>query len=151
MNVLSKEQIMRLNAPLFAAKSREILLEMAAVLPALADDPTDLRHIRQVYRAMSAFRGAGAMFGFDDVASLAQAVMNALELPRNGDAPVSPTLLSLSQEAVQQIDTMVEIAVRESTDQTNGNHGLESPTNGDLPIHFDRERMEHLILTLNTL
>lgn len=149
--ILTKEQIMRLNANLFAEKSREILVELETLLPQLQDKPGDIRLVRTVYRAMAAFRGAGTLFGFDEVASLAEAMMNAFELPRNGDILVSPNLVNLSREAVHQIRTLVAVAVQESATT------LASPIPGDFsqegeePLSFDMTNLQRLITSLNTL
>lgn len=95
-------------AEAFREEAAELLAELETSLLELEESPDDKKLVGRVFRNMHTLKGSGSMFGFDDVATFAHQVETVLDKVRNGDIPVSKTLIDLTLEARDHIKKLLE-------------------------------------------
>jgi two-component system chemotaxis sensor kinase CheA len=92
----------------FQEEARELLVELESVLLELNEQREDGELVGRVFRALHTIKGSGAMFGFDALAAFAHKLENAFDEVRKGRLAVTPELVDLTLEALDQIRVMVE-------------------------------------------
>ena len=70
--------------------------------------PDDKELIGKAFRAMHTIKGSGAMFGFDDIAEFTHEIETVYDKVRDGDIPVTKTLISLTLRARDIIKMMLD-------------------------------------------
>jgi len=97
-------------AEVFREEAGELLEELETSLLELEKDPSDLKIVSRVFRAMHTIKGSGAMFGFDDIAGFTHHVETALDKVRDGTVPVSKDLIDLTLASRDHIRTLLDAA-----------------------------------------
>ncbi|MFZ0304236.1 MAG: chemotaxis protein CheA [Terracidiphilus sp.] len=92
----------------FREEAREILVDLEAALLELNENPADLELVGRVFRALHTIKGSGAMFGFEDLAAFTHNLETAFDEVRNGRLAITPPLIDLTLEALDQIKAMLE-------------------------------------------
>jgi two-component system chemotaxis sensor kinase CheA len=86
----------------------DLLSELETALLELERTPDDTDLIGRVFRAMHTIKGSGAMFGFDEIASFTHDVETVYDGVRNGEIPVTESLIGLTLKACDQIRLMID-------------------------------------------
>ncbi|MFZ5761327.1 MAG: chemotaxis protein CheA [Thermodesulfobacteriota bacterium] len=94
----------------FREEASELLEELESALLELEKDPTDLKIVGRVFRAMHTIKGSGAMFGFDDIASFTHHVETVLDKVRDGVVPVTKDLIDLTLASRDHILALLDAA-----------------------------------------
>ncbi|MFZ5774581.1 MAG: chemotaxis protein CheA [Thermodesulfobacteriota bacterium] len=94
----------------FREEASELLEELENALLELEKDPTDLKIVGRVFRAMHTIKGSGAMFGFDDIASFTHHVETVLDKVRDGVVPVTKELIDLTLASRDHILALLDAA-----------------------------------------
>ncbi|MHB8988386.1 MAG: Hpt domain-containing protein, partial [Desulfobulbia bacterium] len=97
-------------AEVFREEAGELLEELETSLLELEKDPSDLKIVSRVFRAMHTIKGSGAMFGFDDIAGFTHHVETALDKVRDGSVPVSTELIDLTLASRDHIRALLDAA-----------------------------------------
>jgi len=92
----------------FQEEAREILIELESALLELNEKRDDKEVIGRAFRALHTIKGSGAMFGFDELAAFSHNLETAFDEVRNGRLQVTPDLINLSLDALDQIKAMLE-------------------------------------------
>jgi two-component system chemotaxis sensor kinase CheA len=92
----------------FREEAREILVDLESALLELHENREDRELVGRVFRALHTIKGSGSMFGFEDLAVFTHNLENAFDEVRNGRLQVSPELIDLTLEALDQIRAMLE-------------------------------------------
>jgi two-component system chemotaxis sensor kinase CheA len=92
----------------FKEEACELLIELETALLELETTPDDKDLIGKAFRAMHTIKGSGAMFGFDDVAEFTHEIETVFDKVRDGDIPVTKTLISLTLRAMDVIKMMLD-------------------------------------------
>jgi two-component system chemotaxis sensor kinase CheA len=92
----------------FREEAREIVAELEATLLELDGDTAESENVSKTFRGLHTIKGSGAMFGFDQLAAFTHEIENAFDAVRNGGLAISPELIDLTLQAVDQIKLMVE-------------------------------------------
>ena len=92
----------------FKEEAYELLTELETALLELETTPDDKDLIGKAFRAMHTIKGSGAMFGFDDVAGFTHEIETVFDKVREGDIPVTKTLISLTLQARDLIKMMLD-------------------------------------------
>jgi len=87
----------------FFDEANELLDNLENQLLVLEDNPTDSETISAVFRAMHTIKGSSAMFGFDVVSKFTHRIESVYDMVRNGQAPVTKNLISLTLTARDHI------------------------------------------------
>ncbi|HIJ91308.1 MAG: chemotaxis protein CheA [Desulfobulbaceae bacterium] len=97
-------------AEIFREEAGELLEELETSLLELEKDPSDLKIVSRVFRAMHTIKGSGAMFGFDDISGFTHHVETALDKVRDGTVPVSTELINLTLASRDHIRALLDAA-----------------------------------------
>lgn len=97
-------------AEVFREEAVELLEELETSLLELEKDPSDLKIVSRVFRAMHTIKGSGAMFGFDDIAGFTHHVETVLDKVRDGTIPVSTDLIDLTLASRDHIYALLDAA-----------------------------------------
>ena len=92
----------------FQEEAREVLVELESSLLELNENPGSIELVGKVFRAMHTIKGSGSMFGFDELAAFTHHLETAFDKVRQGQLVVTPGLVDLSLEALDQIKIMLE-------------------------------------------
>lgn len=92
----------------FRTEAEEHLSTLEAALLEMEDRPDDPELISQSFRAMHTIKGAGGMFGFNDLSAFTHHLESAFDKVRNGHYPVTPELISVMLDAKDHIEGMLE-------------------------------------------
>lgn len=92
----------------FREEALELLGELENALLALESSPGDSELLGRVFRAMHTIKGAGAMFGFEDISTFTHEVETVLDHARKGAVPVGRELIDLCLAARDQILIMLQ-------------------------------------------
>jgi two-component system chemotaxis sensor kinase CheA len=79
----------------FREEAGEILNRLESATLELEAEPGSRPTLDRIFRSMHTLKGSGAMFGFDDIASLAHHIETALDQARSGRLPVTRELIDL--------------------------------------------------------
>lgn len=96
------------HAQVYKEEAYEILLELESLLLELNESPDDPELIDRVFGAMHTIKGSGAMFGFDAIAEFTHEIESVLDMVREGLAPVTRELISLTLAARDKIKEMLD-------------------------------------------
>lgn len=111
----------------FREEARELLADLETTLLELEDEPEDMENIGRVFRALHTIKGAGAMFGFDDIATFTHQLEATFDLVREGKIPVTKELVRLTLASGDYIRRLLEGTENIcSTDQEKGRELLAS-------------------------
>ncbi len=94
----------------FREEATELLEELESALLELEKNPTDLKIVGRVFRAMHTIKGSGAMFGFDDIAKFTHHVETVLDKVRDGAVPVTKELIDLTLASRDHITALLDAA-----------------------------------------
>ncbi len=98
---------------IFREEAVELLEELESSLLELESDPSDLKIVSRVFRAMHTIKGSGAMFGFDDISSFTHHVETVLDKVRDGTVPVTKELIDLTLTSRDHIYALLDAATGE--------------------------------------
>ena len=103
----------------FFEEAAELLEQLEGHLLSLDENPNDKEIVAAVFRAMHTIKGSSGMFGFDEISKFTHEVENTFDMVRNGSAPVTKELISLTLKARDHIRILLE-------SKTPGEHSAES-------------------------
>ncbi|MGE4267291.1 MAG: chemotaxis protein CheW [Deferribacterales bacterium] len=95
------------NQQVFINEATELLQELEESLLELENTPDSSDLIARVFRAMHTIKGSGAMFGFDNIASLVHSIETAYDMVRNNTMCVTKPMLDYSLKACDIIREML--------------------------------------------
>lgn len=119
----------------FIDESEEHLQAINDHLLQLENDPNNMEIVGEIFRSAHTLKGMGATMGFDDLANLTHNMENVLDLIRNDELEVTPDVMDVIFEAVDDIEEMItDIAsggdgkrdIQEVTKQLESLQGIES-------------------------
>lgn len=96
------------HAETFRQEVEELLVDIEEAVLDIESDAGDSESINRLFRAMHTIKGAGAMFGFDDIAGFTHHVETVLDRVREGEMPVTKDLIDLVLASRDQISLMLE-------------------------------------------
>lgn len=99
----------------FFEEAKELLESLEGHLLSLEENPDNKDIISAVFRIMHTIKGSAGMFGFDAISKFTHEVENTFDAVRNGVAPVTPELISLTLRSRDHILSMLD---GEDTDET---------------------------------
>ncbi len=91
----------------FYEEAEEILEELETTLMELEEDPQNKDLINQVFRALHTIKGSGSMFGFTKIADFAHKIESVFDFVRNGELPVTGSLIDITLSARDSISRML--------------------------------------------
>ncbi|KML06461.1 chemotaxis protein CheA [Rossellomorea marisflavi] len=92
---------------IFIEESKENLQACNEQLLALEKHPNDLSIVNEIFRAAHTLKGMAATMGYDDLANLTHKMENVLDGIRNGVLAVTPGILDVVFQAVDDLEAMV--------------------------------------------
>lgn len=92
---------------IFIEESKENLQACNEQLLALEKHPNDLSIVNEIFRAAHTLKGMAATMGYDDLANLTHKMENVLDGIRNGVLAVTPGVLDVVFQAVDDLEAMV--------------------------------------------
>lgn len=102
----------------FIQEALELLEEIETVLLELEESADDLELVNKLFRAFHTLKGAGGMFGFENITEFTHNIETALDQIRNGVKALTKEFISLSLQARDMISEMVN--TNEGTKLTDG-------------------------------
>lgn len=87
----------------FFEEANELLDNLEDQLLVLESDPNNSDTISAVFRAMHTIKGSSAMFGFESISKFTHKIESMYDMVRNGQAPVTKELISLTLVARDHI------------------------------------------------
>lgn len=93
---------------IFFEEASELLESLEGHLLSLEQNPDNPEIISAVFRVMHTIKGSSGMFGFDAISSFTHEVESTFDAVRNGSAPVTPQLISLTLKARDHIMDMLK-------------------------------------------
>ncbi len=91
----------------FFEEANELLESLEGHLLSLEENPDNKEIISAVFRIMHTIKGSAGMFGFDAISKFTHEVENTFDAVRNGVAPVTPELISLTLKSRDHILDML--------------------------------------------
>jgi two-component system, chemotaxis family, sensor kinase CheA len=91
----------------FRDETFELLMELENALLDLEKDSGNLDLVGRIFRALHTIKGSGAMFGFDDIATLIHDVETVYDRIRNGKFQVTDGLITLTLATCDQVRRMI--------------------------------------------
>ncbi|WP_102346925.1 chemotaxis protein CheA [Bacillus sp. Marseille-P3661] len=92
---------------MFIDESKEHLQSINEQLLALEDSPNDLAIVSEIFRSAHTLKGMSATMGYDDLANLTHKMENVLDLIRNKKIDVTPDILDVVFQSVDDLEAMV--------------------------------------------
>lgn len=105
---MPNETILDKHRQAFQEEAREVLVELESSLLELNQDPGNRELVGRVFRSMHTIKGSGSMFGFDELAAFTHHLETVFDEVRQGKLVVTPGLVDLSLEALDQMKIMLE-------------------------------------------
>lgn len=124
----------------FIDESEEHLQAINDNLLKLENEPDNMDIVSEIFRSAHTLKGMGATMGFEDLANLTHNMENVLDLIRNGELEVTPEVMDIIFDAVDDIEEMVtDIAsggdgsrdIQEITKQLESLQGIETEDAGE--------------------
>ena len=121
----------------FIQESREQLAEMEARLLRLEQTPDDIDNINGIFRAAHTIKGGAGVVECRPIVSFTHLLENLLDVLRNGETAVSPSLTTLLLECCDHMGCLVDLLAAE----------IAAP-DADLQAHGDAltERLKAFLL-----
>lgn len=94
----------------YREEAADLLQQLERTLLELEKSPLDSDLVGRAFRQMHTIKGSGAMFGFDEIAGFTHQVETVFDLVRARHVPVTPALISLSLEARDYIQNLLDAA-----------------------------------------
>lgn len=91
----------------YREETHELLMELETSLLELEETPGDSELIDRAFRAMHTIKGAGAMFGFENISDFTHHIETVFDWVRDGKILVDKKLTDLTLAASDQIKKMV--------------------------------------------
>jgi len=101
----------------FEREAKEYLSSLEEIALRLDESPNDTETINEAFRAIHTIKGAGAMYGFEEISDFLHEIETVLDLVREGKVPVSKKLVDLLLEVK---DVVLDMLTKKD--------GLESTT-----------------------
>jgi len=92
----------------FREEAQELLADLESALLELEDEPDNMENIGRAFRALHTIKGAGAMFGFDEIAAFTHQLEATFDLVREGKIPVTKDLVRLTLASGDHIRYLLE-------------------------------------------
>lgn len=92
----------------FLEEATELLADLEAALLELEDQPEDADLVDRAFRAMHTIKGAGAMFGFDELSAFTHHLENAFDQVRSGDLVVTKDLINIALGSGDHIRSLLD-------------------------------------------
>ena len=105
---MQENQMLEQINEIFFEEASELLESLEGHLLSLEQNPDNPEIISAVFRVMHTIKGSSGMFGFDDISSFTHEVESTFDAVRNGSAPVTPQLISLTLKARDHIMDMLK-------------------------------------------
>lgn len=91
----------------FIEESKEHLQNVNEKLLELEQDPNDMEIVNEIFRSAHTLKGMSATMGFEDLANLTHKMENVLDAIRNHKITVTPEILDVVFQAVDNLEEMV--------------------------------------------
>lgn len=146
----------------FVQESDEQITELNNALLTLERDPDDIEAMENIFRIAHTLKGNCGAMGLEEASNLAHAIEDLLDAIRSDDLAVSPVLMDVVFDAVDELETMIEEveatgeieadpsetieALREPIDTQNSAPSIDRPTESeivDLVDRFDPPKDDH--------
>lgn len=108
LKVFQENQMLEQINEIFFEEANELLESLEGYLLSLEQNPDNPEIISAVFRVMHTIKGSSGMFGFDAISSFTHEVESTFDAVRNGSAPVTPQLISLTLKARDHIMDMLK-------------------------------------------
>lgn len=105
---MQENQMLEQINEIFFEEASELLESLEGHLLSLEQNPDNPEIISAVFRVMHTIKGSSGMFGFDAISSFTHEVESTFDAVRNGSAPVTPQLISLTLKARDHIMDMLK-------------------------------------------
>lgn len=105
---MQENQMLEQINEIFFEEANELLESLEGYLLSLEQNPDNPEIISAVFRVMHTIKGSSGMFGFDAISSFTHEVESTFDAVRNGSAPVTPQLISLTLKARDHIMDMLK-------------------------------------------
>ncbi|QRG65476.1 chemotaxis protein CheA [Brevibacillus choshinensis] len=92
---------------MFIEESKEHLQAINANLLLLENDPSNITHVKEIFRSAHTLKGMSATMGFEDMASLTHEAENVLDLIRNQKLTINSDIMDVIFHSVDLIEGMV--------------------------------------------
>lgn len=106
--------------PLFIEETKDNIQQISENLLKLEQDHRDIEAINEIFRAIHTIKGMSATMGYDGISCLAHDAEDYLDLVRNGQGHVTPSLINGIFEVIDEFGSQVDVLV---------NTGEPSPIN----------------------
>lgn len=94
-------------ASTFRTEAAELLVELETSLLELEGQLDDTELLARAFRALHTIKGSGAMFGFDDLVTVAHALETAFDAARSGKIAVTQPLVALAISGKDLLQTLL--------------------------------------------
>ncbi|MGX1264624.1 two-component system chemotaxis sensor kinase CheA [Rossellomorea marisflavi] len=129
---------------IFIEESKENLQACNEQLLALEKQPNDLSIVNEIFRAAHTLKGMAATMGYDDLANLTHKMENVLDGIRNGVLAVTPGVLDVVFQAVDDLEAMV-FSIADGgdgkRDVSNVVRLLQEIESGETPVTLAKEEV----------
>ncbi|OLZ41367.1 chemotaxis protein CheA [Natrinema saccharevitans] len=92
----------------FVQESEERITELNNALLTLERDPDDEEAMEQIFRIAHTLKGNCGAMGLESASDLAHAIEDLLDAVRGGDIEVTPELMDVVFDAVDELETMID-------------------------------------------
>ncbi|WP_312115290.1 chemotaxis protein CheA [Brevibacillus reuszeri] len=92
---------------MFIEESKEHLQAINANLLLLENDPSNIAHVKEIFRSAHTLKGMSATMGFEDMASLTHEAENVLDLIRNDKLTINSDIMDVIFQSIDLIEGMV--------------------------------------------
>ena len=136
----------------FVQESEERITELNNALLTLERDPTDAEAMENIFRIAHTLKGNCGAMGFTPASDLAHALEDLLDAVRTGDRDVTPELMDVIFDAVDELETMIDeveargeietdpsatiAALRNQLEAADGS--ISTPTTAEIDAVIDR-------------
>ncbi|MDQ2051383.1 Hpt domain-containing protein [Natronolimnohabitans sp. A-GB9] len=110
----------------FVQESEERITELNNALLTLERDPTDDEAMEEIFRVAHTLKGNCGAMGFESASDLAHAIEDLLDAVRGGDLEVTPELMDVIFDAVDELEAMVDEVAADGEVDTDPSATIEA-------------------------
>src|SRR6056297_531255 len=110
----------------FVQESEERITELNNALLTLERDPDDEEAMEQIFRIAHTLKGNCGAMGLESASDLAHAIEDLLDAVRGGDIEVTPELMDVVFDAVDELETMIDEVAADGEIETDPSATIEA-------------------------